>query len=354
VSWRKLPWARVVVTQRESGRDTSRRSQLTKPTGTWSTSPGSLRTEIPVDKAIRTGGRSPPLPGHRLGLETPKCGDRFIRAVYRREPRPSAETRERAHARRARYIAPVPLLQAAFVAGSALVAGIMNAIAGGGTLLSFPALLLVGLSPVTANATSTVALWPGQLSSAWAYRGHIQEERHRAIVLGVPAVLGGALGSALLLLLPESSFAAVVPWLILFACALLALQEPIKRAVTGHAKSNHPAVLWGIQFLISIYGGYFGAGIGILMLAAMGILIPSSMQHANALKILLALLTNGTACVLFTLSGKVNFQVAALMTVASLVGGWAGALLAKRLSPALMRGFAVVIGLAAAAKFLLS
>jgi len=116
----------------------------------------------------------------------------------------------------------------------------------------------------------------------------------------------------------------------------------------------HPVVLWGIQLLISIYGGYFGAGIGILMLAAMGILIPSSMQHANALKILLALLTNGTACVLFTLSGKVNFQVAALMTVASLVGGWAGALLAKRLSPALMRGFAVVIGLAAAAKFLLS
>lgn len=248
----------------------------------------------------------------------------------------------------------MPLLQTVFVAGSALVAGIMNAIAGGGTLLSFPALLLAGLSPVTANATSTVALWPGQVSSAWAYRGHIREERHRAFVLGVPAVLGGALGSGLLLLLPESTFAAIVPWLILFACALLALQEPIKRAVTGHAMGNHPAVLWGIQFLISIYGGYFGAGIGILMLAAMGILIPSSLQHANALKILLALLTNGTACVLFTLSGKVNFQVAALMTVASLVGGWAGALLAKRLSPALMRGFAVVIGLAAAAKFLLS
>ncbi len=183
-------------------------------------------------------------------------------------------------------------LQTTFVAGAAFVAGVMNAVAGGRTLLSFPALMLVGLSPVTANATSTVALWPGQLSSAWAYRSHIQEERHRAMVLGVPAVLGGALGSALLLLLPESAFVAVVPWLILFACALLALQEPIKRAVTGRTMGNHIAVLWGIQFLISIYGGYFGAGIGILMLAAMGILIPSSMQHANALKILLALLTN--------------------------------------------------------------
>jgi uncharacterized protein len=248
----------------------------------------------------------------------------------------------------------VTALQATFVAGSAAVAGVMNAVAGGGTLLSFPSLLVVGLSPVTANATSTVALWPGQWSSVWAYRGHIAEERRRALVLGVPALLGGALGSALLLLLPESAFAAIVPWLILFACALLALQEPIKKAVAGHPAGNHPAVLWGIQFLISVYGGYFGAGIGILMLAAMGVLVPSGIQHANALKILLALLTNGVACLLFALSGKVVWSVALLMMAASLVGGWVGALLAKRLSPAGMRTFAIVVGLAAAAKFFLS
>ena len=244
-------------------------------------------------------------------------------------------------------------LQAVVAAASAGTAGVMNAVAGGGTLLTFPSLLVAGLSPVAANATSTVALWPGQLSSAWAYRGHLAEERRRATVLGVPALLGGALGSALLLWLPEASFAAVVPWLILFACALLALQEPIRRAVAGHPAGHHPAVLWLLQLLISTYGGYFGAGIGIMMLAAMGVLLPSSMQHANALKLLLALLTNGAACALFAASGRVDVPIAALMAVASLAGGLAGAHLAKRLSPARMRAFAVVVGLAAAARFFL-
>jgi len=247
----------------------------------------------------------------------------------------------------------VTTTQAAFIAGSAAVAGLMNAVAGGGTLLTFPALLLAGLSPVAANATSTVALWPGQISSVWAYRDHIAEEKRRAVVLGVPAVIGGAIGSVLLLTLPESSFAAIVPWLILFSCAILALQGWIKKAVAGHPAGNHPAALWTIQLLISVYGGYFGAGIGILMLAAMGIFIPSSMQHANALKVLLALLTNGVACFLFAFSGKVDLRIAALMAVASWVGGWLGALVAQRLPPAGMRAFAVAIGLAAAAKFFL-
>jgi uncharacterized membrane protein YfcA len=238
------------------------------------------------------------------------------------------------------------------VTASAAAAGLINAVAGGGTLLTFPALLMAGLGPVHANATSTVALWPGQLSSVWAYRRHIGEERRRAVVLGVPAVLGGAIGSALLLALPETAFATVVPWLILFACALLALQRPIGLFVRGHAVGNHPVAHWVIQLLISIYGGYFGAGIGILMLAAMGILVPSSMQHANALKVLLALLTNGVATLLFAASGKVDLRVAALMAVASLAGGWIGALLAQRLPPAGMRAFAIAVGLFAAGRML--
>ena len=242
-------------------------------------------------------------------------------------------------------------LQIVFVAGSAAVAGVMNAVAGGGTLLSFPSLLLVGLSPVSANATSTVALWPGQIASVWAYRDHIAEERHRAMALGVPALLGGAIGSALLLVLPESSFAAVVPWLILFACALLGLQGPIKRAVAGHETGNHPAMLWVIQTHLDLRG-VFRSRNGHPDAGRHGILVPSSMQHANALKVLLALLTNGMACVLFAFSGKVDVRIAALMAVASLAGGWAGALLAKRLSPGKMRAFAIVVGLAAAAKFL--
>jgi hypothetical protein len=231
----------------------------------------------------------------------------------------------------------VTLADGMFVTGSAAAAGLINAVAGGGTLLTFPALLVAGLGPVGANATSTVALWPGQLSSVWAYRRHIGEERARAIVLGVP----------------ESAFAAVVPWLILFACALLALQGPLKTFVGGHAVGNHPVAHWVIQLLISIYGGYFGAGIGILMLAAMGILVPSSMQHANALKVLLALLTNGVATLLFAASGKVDLRLAALMAVASMAGGFLGALLAQRLPPAGMRGFAIAVGLFAAGKMFL-
>jgi uncharacterized membrane protein YfcA len=246
----------------------------------------------------------------------------------------------------------VSIGEAVLVSAASAAAGVVNAVAGGGTLLSFPALLAAGLSPVTANATSTVALWPGQISSVWAYRGHIAEERRRALVLSVPSVLGGAIGSVLLLALPERSFAVAVPWLIVFACVLLALQGPIKSAVSRYPGSNHPGVHWALQLLISIYGGYFGAGIGILMLAAMGILVPSSLQHANALKVLLALLTNGTACVLFVLGGKVVLGVAALMAIASLVGGFAGAHLAQRLPPAAMRGFAIAVGLFAAGKLL--
>jgi uncharacterized membrane protein YfcA len=238
------------------------------------------------------------------------------------------------------------------VTGSAAVAGLMNAVAGGGTLLTFPSLVVAGLSPVTANVTSTVALWPGQLSSVWAYRGHIQDERQRALVLGIPALLGGVIGATLLLALPEKVFASVVPWLILFACALLALQGPIKTLVARTPHGHHPAALWVIQLLISIYGGYFGAGIGILMLAAMAILLPSSMQHANALKVLFALLSNASGFVIFLASGRVNLPVAAIMMVASLVGGFVGALVAQKLSPVAMRVFAISIGLVAAGKFL--
>ena len=243
--------------------------------------------------------------------------------------------------------------QTILVVAAAGAAGLVNAVAGGGTLLSFPSLLAAGFSPVAANVTSTVALWPGQVASAWAYRAHVAEERRRALVLSVPSLLGGAIGSLLLLWLPERSFAAVVPWLILFACVLLALQEPLKAAVGHHVGAAHPAIHWVVQLLISIYGGYFGAGIGILMLAAMGILVPSSMQHANALKILFALLTNGTACLLFAFDGRVDWPVAAIMAVASLAGGFLGARLAQRLPPGAMRAFAIAVGVFAAARILL-
>jgi uncharacterized membrane protein YfcA len=243
--------------------------------------------------------------------------------------------------------------QAAFLAGAAAGAGVINAVAGGGTLLTFPALLAAGLTPVGANATNTLALWAGQLSSAFAYKKHLQDERARATALAVPSVIGGLLGSALVLALPARVFAAVVPWLIVFACVLLALQGPIKRALSRLPGADHPAALWIVQLLISIYGGYFGAAMGILMLAAMGILLPSSGQHANALKVLLSFLANGSAALLFMAMGAADLPVALLMAVASTGGGWAGAHLAQRLPPIAMRGVAIAVGLYAALRMVL-
>jgi uncharacterized membrane protein YfcA len=248
----------------------------------------------------------------------------------------------------------VTVSQAIVLALSAFAAGLVNAIAGGGTLITFPALIATGVPAVASNATNTVALFPGQLASSFAYRSHILEEKRRAIALSVPSVLGGIVGAVLLLWLPEKAFETVVPWLILFACVVLALQTQLKRLVSGMAHANHPAALWFAQLLISIYGGYFGAGIGILMLAAMGIMIPSSMQHANALKVLFALLINAVAAVIFVAKGAVHVPEAALMAAASIAGGFAGSHLAKRLPPAGMRAFAIAVGLYAAGRMFLA
>ncbi len=241
-----------------------------------------------------------------------------------------------------------------FLGVAAAAAGVVNAIAGGGTLLTFPALLTVGVSPVAANATNTVALFPGQLASSFAYKAHIQDERRRALVLGLPSLLGGGFGAWLLFALPERSFEQAVPWLIVFACVVLALQGQLKRVVASVRHANHPAALWTAQLLISVYGGYFGAGIGILMLAAMGILLPASIQHANALKVLFSLLINATAAVYFFAMGAVRGPEAVLMAAASIAGGFLGARLAQRLKPAAMRGFAIAVGLFAAGKMFLA
>jgi uncharacterized protein len=248
----------------------------------------------------------------------------------------------------------VTLQDAALLAAAGIGAGVVNAIAGGGTLLTFPALLAVGLPPVTANATNTLALLPGQISSAFAYRRHLGEERRRAVALALPSLVGGLAGALLLVKLPESTFEAVVPWLIVFACAVLALQEPIRHLVAHGRYGSHPAALWIAQLLIAIYGGYFGAGIGILMLAAMGILLPSSVQHANGLKILFSLLINGVAAIYFLGAGQTSAPEAALVAVAGMIGGFAGAHLAQRLPPRGMRLFAIGVGLFAAGKLLLS
>lgn len=236
-------------------------------------------------------------------------------------------------------------------------AGAVNAIAGGGSLLSFPALLLTGMSAVQANATNTLAVWPGAVSSAWAYRDRIREERHRAIVLAVPSAIGGLLGSWVLLTTDQRWFDAIVPWLILFACALVAVQKPIARWVADRQgtsdRSGVSVAMWLAHLAVSFYGGYFGAGIGIVMLATMGIFLPSSLQQANGLKLACAVVINGVAALWFLWTGVASLPHAAFMAVCSIAGGWVGAKLAQRLPADLMRGLVVSYGVIIAVILLL-
>jgi uncharacterized membrane protein YfcA len=230
---------------------------------------------------------------------------------------------------------------------AAFGAGFVNAIAGGGTLLTFPALLYCGLPSITANATSTVAVCPGSVTSSWAYRRQISENRGRVWTLALPSLVGGLLGAILLLRTPESFFRFIVPFLILLACALLLLNEPIGRWISQRADAHpkkHAAAIWISQFAIGVYGGYFGAGIGILMLAAMAIFLPEDLQAANGMKNFLALLINGIAAVYFIAIGAAVLKIALVMAIAAIVGGFVGAKLAQRMSPRLLRTAVVIFG----------
>jgi hypothetical protein len=244
----------------------------------------------------------------------------------------------------------------ALLAAAGFAAGVVNAMAGGGSLLSFPALLATGMPAVTANATSTLALWPGSLSSVWAYRGIIGEQRRRAWILAGPSLVGGLLGSILLLHTSERLFRTVVPWLILFACALLAAQDPISRFVarrTGGDGRGGLVAFALMQFLIAVYGGYFGAGIGILMLAGMAIFVPGSLQPANGLKVLMAMLINGMAAIYFFATHAAHLPSAAVMAVTSLLGGYVGARLAQKLPGRVLRYVVIAFGVAVAGKLFL-
>ncbi len=245
------------------------------------------------------------------------------------------------------------MLSFVVLAAAAFAAGVINAIAGGGSLVSFPALLWTGMPAVTANATNTLAIWPGTVSSAWAYRRWIGEERRRALALAIPSFIGGLAGSVVLLHTSESLFRAIVPWLIVFACVLLAVQGPVARLVASRMQGDDarvPVTLWLVQLAIAFYGGYFGAGIGILMLAAMAILLSSTLQHANALKVLFSLVINGVGCIYFVAVGAASLPEAAVMAASSLGGGYAGAHLAQRLPAPVMRLIVIVYGLAVAAE----
>ncbi len=236
---------------------------------------------------------------------------------------------------------------------SAFLAGAVNSIAGGGTLLTFPVLdwTLGGgaLSAVQANATSTVALLPGSIGGIWGYRRDFLGTRRWIRWLLLPSILGGLIGSWLLIALPAESFKLLVPWLILTASTLFTIQPWIaKKTGIGQPHSDPSfgtmVVIAGFQFLVSIYGGYFGAGIGILMLSALAMMGLSDIHRMNALKSLFGTCINGLAAIVFIVQGPVQWRYAIPMAIAAVIGGVSGAAVARRLDRRVVRWTVIVVG----------
>ena len=231
-------------------------------------------------------------------------------------------------------------------AAAAMGAGAVNAIAGGGTLISFPALVALGAGRVGANVTNTVALCPGYLGGAVAQRSQLPGQRTHLVRLSIAAGLGGLTGSILLLATGEAAFTKLVPWLILLACALLGGQNYIRKwlgiGTRPHAAPGAIAV--AATFVVSIYGGYFGAGLSIALLAVLGLVIDESLPRLNALKQVLALVINVVAACFFAGSGHVIWTLVAVMAPASLLGGLAGGKLVNKIRPTVLRAAVVSYG----------
>jgi uncharacterized membrane protein YfcA len=242
-----------------------------------------------------------------------------------------------------------------------LVAGVfaggINTVVGSGTLVTFPVLLAVGYPPVVANVSNTVGLVPGSISGAIGYRAELAGQRERVMRLGVASLLGGLTGGILLLTLPESAFEAIVPVLIALALVLVVLQPRLSRMVAERRTTARPhggPLLWRGIYGTGVYGGYFGAALGIILLALMGIAIPDEdLQRLNALKNVLAAIVNGVAAVLFIAVADVAWAPALILAVGAAAGGQIGAKVGRRLSPALLRGVIVVVGVAAIVQIVL-
>ena len=214
-------------------------------------------------------------------------------------------------------------------------------------MLTFPSLLAV-LSPVAANATSTFALFPGSLASGWGYRKELAECREHLIRLLPPSFLGGVVGSLLLTRLPERVFAGLVPWLLIGASTLLMLQKPVSRWIGAHPhqKPTRPTLAGVVffQFLVGVYGGYFGAGIGILMLSSLAFVGIPNIHHMNSVKSILAAAMNGVTIAVFLISGVIVWKYAIAMALTATLGGYMGARVARRMPVTWVRAIVVTIG----------
>lgn len=241
-----------------------------------------------------------------------------------------------------------------YFAASAMGSAI-NAVAGGGTFLTFPILIMSGMGALQANIMSTIALWPGSVASALAYRGQLLADAGELAAFKkflkksiVVSVLGSIIGTATLLLTPEQVFQGLVPWLLLFASLIFAFGRRVSIFSQGERSEGRAL---GLQFLIAIYGGYFGAGIGILMLAMLQLLGLSDIHRMNALKTILGSSINGVAWIIFVISGAVVWPVGAVMIAGALTGGWFGAKLALKVPPQKVRRFVIVLAFAMTAYF---
>ena len=240
--------------------------------------------------------------------------------------------------------------QLALIAAAALVAGIVNAIAGGGSLVTFPAMVAAGLPNVVASMTNTVALCPGYLGATYAQRAQLAGQGRRAMTLLPLAIGGSLLGSYILLRTSERAFVAIVPWLLLFAALLLALQGTLRKALAGRTQAKHSVVFAIVPVgAAAIYGAYFGAGLGVIVLAVLGVVIDDTLVRANALKQVLSLAINVVAAIVYVVVGTIDWQVTAVVAVASLVGGILGGKLASRIPERVLRWSAVAIALVVAA-----
>lgn len=234
---------------------------------------------------------------------------------------------------------------------AAMLAGAINSVAGGGTLISFPALVAFGLPAILANATNAAALWPGSLSSAFAYREDTLSHRALLPVLLVPSFLGSLLGAVILVATPAETFQKIVPFLVLFATLLFAAQDLLARLAQSSENREERVTwlgrVWGFlfQFFVATYGGYFGAGMGILMLGSMSIMGLRDIHRMNGLKTVLGAVINIVSFIFFAFKGLVVWPLAILMAVGAIAGGYSGARLAKRVDQRRLRWFIISVGL---------
>lgn len=239
------------------------------------------------------------------------------------------------------------ILEALAIVAAGLAAGTINTIVGSGSLITFPTLLALGYSPVVANVSNTLGLVPGSVSGVVGYRRRLEGQRARAATLGTASLAGGLTGSVLLLVLPGTVFRRVVPVLILGACALVALGPRLsrRRAERPAGAGTHGGVaLWLTIFATGIYGGYFGAAQGVVLIGLLGIFLDDDLQRLNALKNVLASIANGVAAVVFVLFAHVAWGAAGLLAAGSVVGGQVGARLAQRIPAPALRAVIVVVG----------